>query len=67
MGKTLSDYQSRNYSTLHIKAETHRRLSLVKAKMQARDNKFISQDAFVNVLIDSYVEAGEPEPVAELA
>lgn len=60
-----SDYVRRDYRTLHLKSETHHRLMLVKAQMQARDKQFITQDKFINALLDSYGESCQPEPMAE--
>lgn len=62
-----SEYVRRDYRTLHLKAETHHRLMLVKAQMQAQHQKFISQDIFVNVLLDTYTDRVPAQPVAELA
>lgn len=61
-----SDYVRRGYASLHIKAETHQRLNLVKVQMQARDKKFITQDNFVNLLLDHYI-ATKSECEAEMA
>lgn len=52
----VSDYKERGYAGLHIKKETRQRLNVAKAQLQARHNKFMSQDEFINLLLNGFAE-----------
>lgn len=53
-GKKPSDYTERGYVGLHIKMETRQRLNMAKAHVQARRNEFITQDEFINLVLDRF-------------
>jgi hypothetical protein len=50
-----SDYIRRDYRTLHIKGATHNRLVLAKAAVQADLGHFITQDAFIEMLLEKHI------------
>lgn len=66
--KKTSDYKERGFAGLHIKKETRQRLNVAKAHVQARANRFIPQDEFINLLLnqidlsDLVVAETEPQP-----
>lgn len=63
-----SDYTERNFVALHIKKETRSRLNMAKAHFQATTNEVISQDEFLNILLDRLTaQTAQTEQVAELA
>jgi hypothetical protein len=63
-----SDYTKRNFVALHIKKETRSRLVMAKARYQANTDEFISQDEFINILLDRMADKETaPQAVAEYA
>lgn len=63
-----SEYTERNFVSLHIKKETRSRLNMAKARYQASTDKVISQDDFINMLLDRvYGLQPAPEAVATYA
>lgn len=64
-----SDYVRRGIRTVHLKSETHMRFKLALASMQVERKEFMTQDEFVNSLLDLYEskEQPAPEPVKEFA
>jgi hypothetical protein len=60
--KKSSDYTERGFVGLHIQMGTRQRLNLAKSNLQARQQRFISQDAFINLLLDRF----DPNKVMEV-
>jgi len=50
-----------SYASLHIRPDTRQRLNLLKASLQARRRRLVTQDEILNMLLDKHASALEGE------